>query len=99
MLADPIHLERQRGVVSALPMQDHLPRIDCGDLAFDPVHCLQRLVPTVLQLAGDQTIVGIDGIILAAGMSCRKAGLLTSLRASCTRWFGSFSIRSRPIRT
>src|SRR5258708_2974619 len=94
MLADPIHLERQRGVVSALPMQDHLdeaafdshddlvqcraqdplacrgcrggvrpraikiraelhqvlplllsqgrrlPRIDCGDLAFDPVHCL-----------------------------------------------------------
>src|SRR3984893_8085955 len=45
-----------------------LSRLKCGDLAFDPVHPLQRLVPTALQLASDQAFVGIDGVILPAGM-------------------------------
>jgi hypothetical protein len=45
-----------------------LSRLKCGDLAFDPVHDLQRLVPAALQLTGNQAIVGIDGVILPAGM-------------------------------
>src|SRR6266404_5021232 len=53
-----------------------LPRLKCGDLAFDPVHHLQRLVPTALQLASDQTIGGIDSIILPTGMRRREARLL-----------------------
>jgi hypothetical protein len=130
MLAGPVDLQIQRGVVPTLPMQDHLdkaafdahnnlvqcraqdplagrccrsrmrpgeleigaelqqmpplllaqgrrlPRLKCGDLAFDPVRHLQRLVPTALQLASDQTIGGIDSIILPTGMRCREARLL-----------------------
>ena len=130
MLAGPIYLQIQHGVVAALPMQDHLdeaafdahndlvqchaqdpvagrccrsrmrpgeleigaelqqmpplllaqgrrlPRLECGNLAFDPVRHLQRLVPTALQLASDQTIGGIDSIILPTGMRRREARLL-----------------------
>jgi len=107
MLADPIHPQLQRSVVSALPMQDHLdeaafdarddlvqrcaqnpfarccrrswvrpgelqigtelhqepplllahrcrlPRLERGNLALEPVHDLQRLVPAALQLTGN----------------------------------------------
>jgi len=130
MLAGPIYLRIQHGVVAALPMQDHLDeaafdahndlvqchaqdpvagrccrsrmrpgeleigaelqqmpplllaqrcrlsRLKCCDLAFDPMHHLQRLVPTALQLASDQTIGGIDSIILPTGMRRREARLL-----------------------
>ena len=48
----------------------------CCDLAFDPMHHLQRLVPRALQLASDQTIGGIDSIILPTGMRRREARLL-----------------------
>ena len=53
-----------------------LLRLECGDLAFDPVHRLQRLVPAALQFASHQAIGGIDGIILPAGMRRREARLL-----------------------
>ena len=62
----PLHLAQGR----------RLPRLKCGDLTFDPVHHLQRLVPTALQLASDQTIGGIDSIILPTGMRRREARLL-----------------------
>ena len=53
-----------------------LPRLERGDLALDPVHDLQRLVPAALQLAGHQAIGGIDSIILPTGMRRREARLL-----------------------
>ena len=53
-----------------------LPRLECGNLAFDPVRHLQRLVPTALQLTSHQAIGGIDSIILATGMRGREASLL-----------------------
>jgi hypothetical protein len=53
-----------------------LARLEPGDLAFDPLRDLQRLVPAALQLAGHQTVGGIDSIILPAGMRRREARLL-----------------------
>src|SRR5205823_354907 len=53
-----------------------LSRLERGDLALEPVHDLQRLVPAALQLTGDQAIVGIDGVILPTGMRRREARLL-----------------------
>src|SRR6516225_7348626 len=53
-----------------------LSRLKRCDLAFDSVHHLQRLVPAALQLASDQTIGGIDSIILPTGMRRREARLL-----------------------
>src|ERR1700730_12747374 len=130
MLAGPVDLQIQRGVVPTLPMQDYLDeapfdahndlvqcraqdplacrcgrsrvrpgeleigakpqkappllpaegprllRLKCGELDFDPVPHLQRLVPPALQLASDQTIGGIDSIILPTGMRRREARLL-----------------------
>src|SRR5258708_39168143 len=40
------------------------------------MHDLQRLVPTALQLTGDQPIIGIDGVILSTRLRCRQARLL-----------------------
>src|SRR5712671_2040938 len=45
-----------------------LPCLESSDLAFDPVHDLQRLVPAPLELTGNQTIGGIDSIVLPARM-------------------------------
>ena len=52
-----------------------LARLEPGDLAFDPLRDLQRLVPAALQLAGHKAIGRIDGIIL----STRMGGLETRL--------------------
>jgi len=126
MLAGPIDLQLQRGVVSALPMQDHLNdaafdahddlvqcraqnpfarfcrrsrvrpgelqigtephqvlplllaqgrrllRLELGNLALEPMHNLQRLIPAALQLARHQTIGGIDSIILPRACAAAK---------------------------
>jgi hypothetical protein len=40
------------------------------------VHDLQRPVPAALQLTSDQSIVGIDGVILPTGIRRREARLL-----------------------
>jgi hypothetical protein len=45
-------------------------------LAFHPVHDLQRLVPTTLQLASHQTIGRIDSVVLPTGMCRRETRLL-----------------------
>ena len=60
MLASPIHLQLQRGVVSALPMQDHLDEatFDARDdlvqrCAQDPLArccCRSRMRPGELQI-------------------------------------------------
>jgi len=46
------------------------------DLAFDLCNRLRRLVPAALQLAGDEPVGGIDGIVLAADMGRLVACLL-----------------------
>jgi hypothetical protein len=52
-----------------------LPRNNSRDLAFDPVHGIERLVPATLKLAGHEAIGGIDGVVLPT----RMAGLVTRL--------------------
>ena len=51
----PLPLTQWRGLLG----------LECGDLPFDPVHDLQRLVPASLQLAGYEAIGGIDRVILS----------------------------------
>jgi hypothetical protein len=50
-----------------LAQGQRLPRLDSGNVALDPVHDLQCLIPAPLELAGDPTVGGID-IVLSAGM-------------------------------
>ena len=59
-----------------LAQGQRLPRLDGGDVALDPVHDLQRLVPAPLELASHQTIGGIDSIVLPARMRGLEARLL-----------------------
>src|SRR5262249_39405680 len=61
-----------------LPLTERrwLSRHDGGDLVFDLMQILKRLVPAALQLAGDQTISGIDGIVLAPCVGGLVARLL-----------------------
>jgi len=130
MLAGPIHLQLERRVIPALPMQDHLNeaafdahhdlvqcgaqdplacfrrrrwvrpsqlqigtelhqlpplflpqrgrllRLELGNLALEPMHDLQRLIPAALELASHQTIGGINSIILPPGIGRREVCLL-----------------------
>lgn len=48
---------------------------ESGYLTFEPAHRLERLVPAPLQLCSNQSIGGIDGIILAAGVRCGELRL------------------------
>ena len=50
--------------------------LDFLDLIFQRSDDQQSLVPATLQFAGDETVVGIDGVILAPGESCFVARLL-----------------------
>lgn len=50
--------------------------VQLGNLTLEPMHDLQRLIPAALQLAGHQTIGGIDSIILPASMRRREVRLL-----------------------
>ena len=61
-----IGAELHQGLSFPLTQCRRFFRLECSDLAFDPVHGLQRLVPAPLQLPGDQTIVGIYRIVLPA---------------------------------
>jgi hypothetical protein len=47
-----------------------------GNLSFDPCDSLQCLVPATLQLAGDQTVCRVDGVVLSAGVRGFVACLL-----------------------
>ena len=48
-------------------------RVERGDLSLDAVHACERHIPAALQLAGDQAIGGIDGVVLPARMSSLEA--------------------------
>ena len=65
---DQIGTELHQLLTLSLAQRRWLPRHDCGDLAFNAMHSLQRLVPAPLKLTGHQTIGGIDGIVLSTGM-------------------------------
>src|SRR5258708_7649498 len=83
MLADPIHLERQRGVVSALPMQDHL-----DEAAFDSHDDLvQCRAPDPLACRGPPREVAAAGVPGAGhpprGQGDRHAGHRPGCPAPC----------------
>jgi hypothetical protein len=63
-----IGAELHRGLSLPLTQCRRFFRLECRDLAFDSVNRLQRLIPTPLQLRGDQPIVGVHRIILPARM-------------------------------
>ena len=60
--------DRGRGALSRQAQRRRLPCLDGDDLALDPAHDLQRLVPPPLKFAGHQTICRIHSIILPACM-------------------------------
>src|SRR5215471_8469718 len=51
-------------------------RLELSNLALEPMHDLQRLIPAALELASHKTIVGINSIILPPGICRREPGLL-----------------------
>ncbi|MER9420692.1 hypothetical protein NKI95_33335 [Mesorhizobium sp. M0306] len=63
-----------------LSQQRWSSRLERGNLAFDLVHGFKRLVPAALQLASDQTIGRVDGIILPTRM-----GSLVTRPLQCQR--------------
>ena len=70
-------------VTPLLLAQGHwLSRLERGNLALEPVHHLQRLVPAALQLTGDQAIVGSDGVILPTGICPEKRACCSAI-SSC----------------
>jgi hypothetical protein len=73
-----------------LAQRCRLHRLDRCNLALEPVHDLQRLVPAAFQLTGDQAIVGIDGVILPAGIPAEKRACC-SARSSCL-WAADVSL-------
>ena len=71
-----IGTERHQLLPLRLAERRRTPRDHGGDLSFDLCDSLQCLVPAALQLAGDQTIGRIDGIVLSARMRGLVACLL-----------------------
>src|SRR5215469_3694726 len=51
-------------------------RLELSNLALEPMHDLQRLIPAALERASHKTIVGINSIILPPGICRREPGLL-----------------------
>jgi hypothetical protein len=66
----------QPGTICGRKSKGLLSLIEVVELHFQSVQLYQLLVPTPLQLAGNQAIVGIDSIILAACPGGLVLGLL-----------------------
>lgn len=63
-----ISTERHQLLALRLAERRRTTRNQGGDLSFDPYDSLQCLVPAALQLAGDQTVCRVDGVVLSARM-------------------------------
>ena len=71
-----ISTERHQLLALRLAERRRTMRNQGGDLSFDPCDSPQCLVPAALQLAGDQTVCRIDGVVLSARMRSFVACML-----------------------
>ena len=63
-----ISTERHQLLALRLAERRRTTRNQGGDLSFDPCDSLQCLVPAALQLAGDQPVCRVDGVVPSARM-------------------------------
>ena len=75
-----------------------------GNAAFHVIHACQRPVPTLLQFRGDQSVPGIDGIVLTespiGGVTCSlQVPVERSPHVVSTRFFLRISCGRRSDRT
>src|ERR1700757_4230161 len=63
-----ISTERHQLLAFRLAERRRTTRNQGGYLSFDPCDSLQCFVPAALQLAGDQTVCRVDGVVLSARM-------------------------------
>src|ERR1700741_3038165 len=64
-----ISTERHQLLALRLAERWRTTRNQDGHLSLEPCDSLQCLVPAMLQLAGDQTVCRVDGVVLSARMS------------------------------
>ena len=95
--AREICAERDQLLTLHLAEWQRSSRRDDGDLAFDLMRGCQRLVPASLQLAGDETIGGIDSIVLPACMGGLIASIPNRAKTRSTSVLTAASVLRAPI--